>query len=145
VKLSCKAEYTLLALIELATAYHSDRLLQIRQIAAKQNIPERYLDQLLATLRRGGLIEGIRGAKGGYILAREPGKITLLDALRCIEGVDIAPSDEKTTSAVGESQAIEETWQQAEQAANAVWQKYTLQDLCERISARRQLDNMYYI
>lgn len=144
VELSCKAEYTLLALIELAATYHSDRLLQIRQIAAKQNIPERYLDQLLATLRRGGLIKGIRGAKGGYILAREPGKITLLDALRCIEGVDIA-SAEKTTSEAVESLVVEETWQEAEQAANAVWQKYTLQDLCERLSARRQLDNMYYI
>lgn len=143
-ELSCKAEYTLLALLELATAYHSDRLLQIRQIAANQNIPERYLDQLLATLRRGGLIKGIRGAKGGYILAREPQKITLLDALRCIEGID-SQSVEKTASEAIESNAVEEIWQDAEQAADAVWQKYTLQDLCERISARKQLDNMYYI
>jgi len=145
VELSCKAEYALLALLELATAYHSEQLLQIRQIAAKQNIPERYLDQLLATLRRGGLIKGIRGAKGGYILAREPGKITLLDALRCIEGLDAPHSSEKIAAAAIESNAVEEFWQKSEQAANAVWQKYTLQDLCERISARRQLDNMYYI
>lgn len=144
-ELSCKAEYALLALLELATAYHDEQLLQIRQIAAKQNIPERYLDQILATLRRGGLIKGIRGAKGGYILAREPRKITLLDALRCIEGLDAAPLSEKNVTAAIESNAVEELWQKAEQAANAVWQNYTLQDLCERISARRQLDNMYYI
>lgn len=144
-ELSCKAEYTLLALLELATAYHSEQLLQIRQIAAKRNIPERYLDQLLATLRRGGLIKGIRGAKGGYILAQEPRKITLLDALRCIEGLDTAQSSEQITAAAIESNAVEEFWQKAEQAANAVWQKYTLEDLCDRISARRQLDNMYYI
>jgi Rrf2 family transcriptional regulator, cysteine metabolism repressor len=145
VELSCKAEYALLALLELATAYQDEQLLQIRQIAAKQNIPERYLDQILATLRRGGLIKGIRGAKGGYILAREPRKITLLDALRCIEGLDATPPSEKNVTAAIESNAVEELWQKAEQAANAVWQNYTLQDLCERISARRQLDNMYYI
>jgi Rrf2 family transcriptional regulator, cysteine metabolism repressor len=83
-ELSSKSEYALLALLELANAYQSAQLLQIRQIAARRDIPERYLDQLLAILRRGGLIKGIRGAKGGYILAREPRQITLLDALRCI-------------------------------------------------------------
>jgi Rrf2 family protein len=120
-------------------------LLQIRQIAARRDIPERYLDQLLAILRRGGLIKGIRGAKGGYILAREPRQITLLDALRCIEGLDIASSVEQSTAEGAERGAVEEIWQSAEQAANAVWQNYTLQDLCDRVAARRQLDYMYYI
>ncbi|AFY86388.1 MAG: HTH-type transcriptional regulator CymR [Chroococcidiopsis cubana SAG 39.79] len=144
-ELSSKSEYALLALLELANAYQSAQLLQIRQIAARRDIPERYLDQLLAILRRGGLIKGIRGAKGGYILAREPSQITLLDALRCIEGLDIVPSVEKTTSEEAERGAIEEIWYNAEQAANAVWQNYTLQDLCDRVAARRQLDYMYYI
>ncbi|PSB45029.1 transcriptional regulator [Cyanosarcina cf. burmensis CCALA 770] len=144
-ELSSKSEYALLALLELANAYQSAQLLQIRQIAARRDIPERYLDQLLAILRRGGLIKGIRGAKGGYILAREPSQITLLDALRCIEGLDIMPSAEKTTSEEAERGAIEEIWYNAEQAANAVWQNYTLQDLCDRVAARRQLDYMYYI
>ncbi|AFY88495.1 MAG: HTH-type transcriptional regulator CymR [Chroococcidiopsis cubana SAG 39.79] len=144
-ELSSKSEYALLALLELANAYQSAQLLQIRQIAARRDIPERYLDQLLAILRRGGLIKGIRGAKGGYILAREPRQITLLDALRCIEGLDIASSVEQSTAEGAERGAVEEIWQSAEQAANAVWQNYTLQDLCDRVAARRQLDYMYYI
>ena len=144
-ELSSKSEYALLALLELANAYQSAQLLQIRQIAARRDIPERYLDQLLAILRRGGLIKGIRGAKGGYILAREPRQITLLDALRCIEGLDIASSVEQSTAEGAERGAVEEIWHSAEQAANAVWQNYTLQDMCDRVAARRQLDYMYYI
>ena len=81
VELSCKSEYALLALIELATHYSSGEPLQIRQIAAQQNIPDRYLEQLLATLRRYGLVRSQRGAKGGYLLAREPWKITLLEVV----------------------------------------------------------------
>ncbi|MDV2991345.1 MAG: HTH-type transcriptional regulator CymR [Chroococcidiopsis sp. SAG 2025] len=144
-ELSSKSEYALLALLELANAYQSAQLLQIRQIAARRDIPERYLDQLLAILRRGGLIKGIRGAKGGYILAREPRQITLLDALRCIEGLDIVASGAFFSPEATERGAIEEVWYSAEQAANAVWQNYTLQDLCDRVAARRQLDYMYYI
>jgi Rrf2 family protein len=85
VEISCKTEYAILALIELAAHYDQGEPLQIRFIAAQQNIPDRYLEQLLATLRRGGVIRSQRGAKGGYLLAREPWKITLLEILNCLE------------------------------------------------------------
>ena len=55
-ELSCKSEYAILALLELASHYQKGEPLQIRQIAAQQNIPDRYLEQLLATLRRGRLV-----------------------------------------------------------------------------------------
>ena len=135
----------MLALLELATHYNSGEPLQIRQIAALQNIPVRYLEQLLATLRRGGLIKGLHGAKGGYVLAREPNKITLLDALCCMEGIDAAASVKKTSAKTVESTLVQEIWQEAGQAANSVWQKYTLKDLCERRTARQQMEIMYYI
>lgn len=143
-ELSCKSEYALLALLELATHYQSSEPLQIRQIAAEQNIPDRYLEQLLATLRRGGLVKSQRGAKGGYILAREPWKITLLDVLSCLEGLDAQASDQNAPKTI-ESGVVQEIWQEARQAANLVLQKYTLQALCEQRAARRQLDIMYYI
>ncbi|WGV28031.1 RrF2 family transcriptional regulator [Halotia branconii] len=153
-ELSNKSEYALLALLELANCYTSGESLQIRQIAALQNIPNRYLEQLLAILRRKGLIKSIRGAKGGYILARDPKTITLLEALSCMEGLgtltqsglspDIAPSCDINTKTV-EIQVIQEMWQEACQAANAVLQKYTLQDLCERRLIHQQKEIMYYI
>jgi Rrf2 family protein len=146
VELSCKSEYALLALLELAAVYASGEPLQIRQISAQQNIPDRYLEQLLATLRRGGLVRSQRGAKGGYLLARDPWKITLLEVLSCLEGLDPQPQNEtaKPNKSV-EGVVICEIWQEADQAANAVLQKHTLQELCDRRDARRQLDLMYYI
>ncbi|OUL36457.1 transcriptional regulator [Nostoc sp. T09] len=143
-EISNKSEYALLALLELASRYPSGESLQIRQMAVLQDIPNRYLEQLLATLRRGGLIKSIRGAKGGYVLARDPRKISLLEAWSCIEGVDaVAPIDKNSKTV--ETQIIEEIWHEARQAANSVLEKYTLQDLCERRSKQREKELMYYI
>lgn len=144
-ELSCKSEYALLALLELATHHENGEPLQIRQIAAQQNIPDRYLEQLLATLRRGGIVKSQRGAKGGYVLAREPWKITLLDVVICLEGLDASACKDTANLKSVESAVIYDFWQEARQAANLVLQKYTLQDLCEQRAARRQLDIMYYI
>jgi Rrf2 family protein len=145
VEISCKSEYAILALIEMATHYQSGEPMQIRQIAAQQNIPDRYLEQLLATLRRGGIIKSQRGSKGGYFLAREPKKITLFEILECLEGLDVKTSQADMNRRTVDSAVIAEIWQEARQAANSVFQKYSLQDLCEKRDSRRQLDIMYYI
>jgi Rrf2 family protein len=145
VELSCKSEYAILALLEMATHYESGEPMQIRQIAAQQDIPDRYLEQLLATLRRGGIVKSQRGSKGGYLLAREPWKISVFDILECLEGLDIKTLEDDTNPKSVDSGIVEEIWQEARQAANAVLQKYSLQDLCEQRDSRRQLDIMYYI
>jgi Rrf2 family protein len=145
VELSCKSEYAILALLEMATHYESGEPMQIRQIAAQQDIPDRYLEQLLATLRRGGIVKSQRGSKGGYLLAREPWKISVFDILECLEGLDIKTGEDDNNPKSVDSAIVEEIWQEARQAANAVLQKYSLQDLCERRDSRRQLDIMYYI
>ena len=144
-ELSCKSEYAILALLELAIHYQSGEPLQIRNIAAQQNIPDRYLEQLLATLRRGGLVKSQRGSKGGYVLAREPWKISLFEVFTCLEGLDTQPSEEDVNPKTIDSAVVEEIWQEARLAANAVLQKYTLAELCEKRDSRRQLDIMYYI
>jgi Rrf2 family protein len=145
VELSCKSEYALLALLELTTHYDENEPLQIRQIAAKQNIPDRYLEQLLATLRRCGLVRSQRGAKGGYLLGREPWKITLLDVVYCLEGLESQSSEIEPPPKTVERAVVREIWQEGLLAAHAVLQKYTLQDLREKRDSRRQLDIMYYI
>ncbi|MDM9584979.1 MULTISPECIES: Rrf2 family transcriptional regulator [unclassified Nostoc] len=144
-ELSCKSEYAILALLEMAAHYESGEPLQIRQIAAQQNIPDRYLEQLLATLRRGGIVKSQRGSKGGYLLTREPRKIILFEILECLEGLEARAGEENVNSKSIDSSVIEEIWQEASRAANSVLQKYTLQDLCEKRDSRRQLDIMYYI
>jgi Rrf2 family protein len=145
VELSSKSEYALLALMELTAHYSDSEPLQIRQIAAKQNIPDRYLEQLLATLRRSGVVRSQRGAKGGYLLAREPWQITLLEVVNCIEGTDSQSPERGREPKSIEGMVILEIWQEAGRAADAVLQKYTLQDLAEKRDARQQLDLMYYI
>ncbi|NJN88645.1 MAG: Rrf2 family transcriptional regulator [Leptolyngbyaceae cyanobacterium SL_7_1] len=144
-ELSCKSEYALLALVELGVCYNTGDPLQIRQIAADQHIPDRYLEQLLATLRRCGLVRSQRGAKGGYLLAREPWKITLFEVVNCIEGADVQPDENQREPRSVEGMVIWEVWQETRQAAEAVLQRYTLQDLVDKRDARRQLDIMYYI
>ena len=144
-QLSSKSEYALLALLELAGHYHDGEPLQIRQIAAKQNIPDRYLEQLLATLRRCGLIRSLRGAKGGYILGREPWKITIFEVVGCIEGLDSQKPENNSSLKTLESAVVWDVWQEVCSSANSVLQKYTIQDLCEQRDAKRQVDIMYYI
>lgn len=141
---SSKTEYALLALLELARHYPYGEPLQIRQIAAQQQIPDRYLEQLLATLRRGGIVKSQRGAKGGYLLAREPWKITLFDAVSALEGDDLDRVDSATTQKL-ENAVVAEIWQEIHRRAYELLKGYTLKDLCDRIDARKQLDVMYYI
>jgi Rrf2 family protein len=145
VELSCKSEYAILALLEMSTYYESGEPMQIRQIAAQQNIPDRYLEQLLATLKRGGIVKSQRGAKGGYLLAREPWKISIFEILICLEGLDMGTSETEANSKNIDSSFVAEIWQAAWQAANSVLQKYSLQDLCEKRDSRRKLDIMYHI
>ncbi len=144
-ELSCKTAYALLALLELASHYRGGEPLQIRQIAAKQDIPDRYLEQLLAALRRAGFVRSQRGAKGGYLLKREPWQITLLEIVKCIEGSEPSVGEVKDSPKTTEGGVILEVWQEARQAKEAVLQGYTLQDLAERRDAQQQLDLMYYI
>ena len=142
--LSSKSEYALLALLELSPHFASGEPLQIRQIASQQNIPDRYLEQLLATLRRAGLVKSLRGARGGYLLARDPWKITLYDVVSCIEGFE-PQADPAQSSPTPESLVIQAVWGEARQAAETVLQKCTLQDLVERRNTQQQVDIMYYI
>jgi Rrf2 family protein len=144
-ELSCKCEYALLALLELAERYDQNQPLQIRQIAADQNIPDRYLEQLLAMLRRGGVLRSVRGARGGYLLAREPWQISIQDVLQCLEGIDGGPTASASQERTVEAMVVEDLWREVQQAMAEVYSRYTLQDLLERRESRQRLDIMYYI
>ncbi len=84
-KLSTKGRYGLRALIDLAVN-SSDEAVSIQSIAARQNISDSYLEQLMRLLRRAGLVMSVRGASGGYRLAKEAGEISVGDILRALEG-----------------------------------------------------------
>lgn len=84
-KLSTKGRYGLRALIDLAQ-YSEIEPVSISSISARQGISERYLEQLMAKLKKAGLIQSIRGAGGGYVLDKKAEEISVGDVLRALEG-----------------------------------------------------------
>lgn len=145
-ELSSKVRYALLALVKLTAYYQPGEFVQIEQIIAGQQIPERYVAQLLMTLRRCNIVHSQRGAKGGYALAKRPQEITILDVLSCLEGTKIMkPQAQSTTSTTIEEFAIQEIWHEARETAIAVLQSYTLQQLREKCDRDERSNPMYYI
>lgn len=88
-RLSARSEYGLLALIHLSLA--GDAPVPTRELAEARGIPMAFLEQLLADLRRAGLIRSVRGPRGGFTLARSAEEITALEIVEALEG-SIAPS-----------------------------------------------------
>lgn len=84
-RLTAKSEYGVLAMIELACR-HGSGPVSARDIAETRDIPSRFLEQLFVTLRRAGLVEAVRGARGGFTLTREPREITVLEVVEALEG-----------------------------------------------------------
>lgn len=88
-KLSTKGRYGLRAVIDVAL-HSGDELVSISSIAKRQDISESYLEQLMAKLKKAGIVKSARGAQGGYALARPAANISVGDILRALEG-DINP------------------------------------------------------
>jgi Rrf2 family protein len=88
-KLSLRGEYTLRALVVLGLNY-GDRVLSIQTISSDQNIPKRFLEQILNDLKSGGFLQSRRGVAGGYRLALPPDKLNLATVIRHVEGA-LAP------------------------------------------------------
>jgi Rrf2 family protein len=89
-KFSAKTNYGIVALLELAAEFPGGGVLQIAQIACRQEIPERYLEQMMTSLRKGGFLRSIRGPRGGYQLTRSPVQITIAEVIDCLEGEEIS-------------------------------------------------------
>jgi len=89
--LSTKGRYGLKAMLDLAL-HNGEGPVALKSIAERQNLPENYLEQLFATLKKAGHITSVRGAQGGYLLSKDPDSITIGSILRSLEG-SLAPVD----------------------------------------------------
>ncbi len=85
-KVSTKGRYGLKAIIDVATHGAESCCVTIKSISERQGIPENYLEQLMATLKKAGFVKSTRGAQGGYVLSRRPEEISVGDLLRTLEG-----------------------------------------------------------
>lgn len=140
---SSKTAYGLLALLELASVQASGGVLQVPEIAARQGIPDRYLEQMLASLRRSGFLRSIRGPRGGYQLVAPPAEIVVLEVVRCLEGLP-GSSDQDGQVSV-EWRALRAFEEELEQARLSLLGGTTLQDLLERRDALIDNHAMYFI
>ena len=113
--ISLKGVYGLAAMYELAHAPYS-RPMQIRELSAVTGVSHAYLEQILSVLRRAGLLSSIRGASGGYLLARSASEIKVLEIIEALEG-SVCPVPDKC----GKSHVLEAFWQRTHSQARALF------------------------
>lgn len=127
-RLSARSEYGLLALIDLASA-EEGRPLATRELAENRGIPSAFLEQLLADLRRAGLVRAIRGPRGGFVLARDAAGISALEVIEALEG-PIAPSVCAPSGCAREAGCAAATvWGDVARAVRAALADFSLFDL----------------
>lgn len=143
-KISTKGRYALRVLLDLALN-NTGECIKVKDIAARQGISEKYLEQIIAVLNKAGYVKSVRGAQGGYKLARAPGEYTVGMILRLTEG-SMAPvacldegADECERCDTCETLQV---WKELYAAINQVIDNVTVADLVER--RRRRMENLDY-
>jgi Rrf2 family protein len=147
-RFSAKSEYALRALIDLAN-YYGQGTVGIKEIANRQGIPERFLEQQMSALRKAGIIITQRGAHGGVVLSRAPSEITVYDIVEALEG------PLTTVTCVGASAsecaknahcAVQDLWSEVYLSVKNVLKKTTLENLARRQNNYdRKHKPMFYI
>jgi len=132
VRVSAKVDYALRATIELAAAAPGQ--VKGERLAAAQAIPHKFLENILADLRNGGIVASQRGAEGGYRLARPAGEITVADVIRVVEGPIASVRGERPDAVEyeGSARALKDVWIELRAAMRGVLEQTTLADLVAR-------------
>ncbi len=135
-RISAKAEYACVAMLELAARHGAPQPLRIKAIADAQGIPQRFLVQILLQLKTAGLVASVRGAAGGYQLTRAPEEISLAAVINAIDDRTLAPR-----SALGEAnrtpvvEALIDVWHEIQAREQRTLEALNLAELLRR--ARR--------
>ena len=146
-KLSTRTRYGVRSILDLAL-HHEGELTSLREIAARQQLPYKYLEQVLATLRNAGFVRSTRGPQGGYALARPPNQITLREIFDVLEGTEtfVQCTTDPQLCERYHTCVTQEVWADMYDACMEVLESTTLEDLARR--ARQKRDScapMYYI
>ena len=138
-RLTARSEYGLLAMIDLASQGGSDPV-SAREIAERQGIPLKFLEQLLVALRRAGVVTSVRGARGGFSLDREAETVTVLEIVEALEGplqTTVCDGDRAANCGKTGSCAASVVWGRATDAVRHVFEDTTLDQLAAQ---QRALD-----
>lgn len=133
-KITTKGRYGLRALIDLAQ-YSEIEPVSINSIATRQGISERYLEQLMTLLKKAGIIKSIRGAGGGYVLAKDVEEISVGDVLRALEGslepVECAAFSQEDSCKAADGCVTKYVWQRINESINRTVDEISLKQLVE--------------
>ena len=139
-KISTKGRYALRMMLDLALNYTGEYI-SIKSIAARQDISEKYLEQIITQLSRAGYVRSVRGAQGGYMLAKAPSEYTVGMILRVMEGslapVSCLEGDESNCDRVASCVTFE-VWQNIQKAVEGVVDHITLADLVTRYQEKNE-------
>ena len=136
-KLSQRGRYGVLALHDLANEYGTGPV-ALKSIAERQEISENYLEQLMGTLRKAGFIKSIRGAQGGYMLAKKPEEITIGEIIVAMEGpiafadCMLMDGDEPFVCQKAAGCSRRGVWERIGTMINEVLNSITLAELCQK-------------
>jgi Rrf2 family protein len=138
-KISTKGRYALRLMLDLAVCGGDGAPVSLKDVAQRQGLSDKYLEQIVTPLSKAGLVRSVRGAGGGYLLTRAPSEYTVGEILRPLEG-DLAPVECATDSGFCE-QCDEcvtvELWQEIHRAVSQVVDHTTLADLMERQAKKK--------
>lgn len=140
-RFSAKGEYGVRAIIDIAL-FSKKSPVQVKEIAGRQGIPERFLEQVMAALKRAGLVESIRGVQGGYLLAQSSRDISLTDVIEAIEGpleVMGCTSEKNIRCKEKDMCALKDVWQEVQLTITEALDSITLEDLCNRTTSKTSL------
>jgi Rrf2 family protein len=129
-RISAKCDYACRALLELSLHWPKEEPLQIQEIAEKQNIPLKYLVQILIQLKRMGIVDSVRGKQGGYRLSKAPKQISLGKVIRNIAGPLLAVSP--AAKHLEEEDFFNEIWKEVEGAISGIVDGITFEDINEK-------------
>lgn len=132
-KVSTKGRYALRLMLDLALN-NTGELIRVKDIAERQGISEKYLEQIISFLKKAGYVKSLRGSQGGYCLARKPEEYTAGMILRLTEG-NMAPvsclEDEENRCERADSCVTVRLWSMVDEAVKGVIDHVTLQDLVD--------------
>ena len=148
-RLSAKSEYALMAILDMAL-YGGEGPVQVKSIARRQSIPVRFLEQVMASLKKGGIVDSFRGAQGGYLLAKSLEEINLAEVLEAVEGpfgqVESGIGHNGSDSPQSVRGCIKDIWGEVTHSMIQLLATVTLHEMCER---KRKQDRervlMYHI
>ena len=145
-KLSTRSRYGLRAMLDLAQSFGDGPVL-MNTMARNQELSPKYLHALLTTLKSAGLVRSLRGAKGGYTLARPPSKIKVSEVIQGLEGslsiVDCV--EDKILCKRSEHCITRDVWDELSKAIENVLENWTLEDLVLRKKEKDASAQMYHI